>query len=228
MPWYYAGPDEKPVGPISTDELHARRRNDLVGPRTYIIEWDDETGAIGGWKFYSEFFPVVPAMAPLPPPPPSPVPTAPHHGPPPAPVAAPHGYYPPAPIAQPHPLFPSVGHAPAPVAPAVPPASPHGHYPARKTNSWCAWGLGLGITGFIFSFACLGIFIAVPALLICLTGFARVQSHPEQSGRGLAIAGGVLSLLAIIISLGLGAWLLPPILKNHEWSVTEQSSTNSE
>jgi hypothetical protein len=234
MPWYYAGPEEKPVGPVSTDELHARRRNGLLGSQTYIIEWNEEVGAVDGWKFYSEVFPVVPAMAPLPPPPPPPVsgPAGPH-GPPPAPglSAAPHAHYPPPSpgASQPHPLFPSAGHAPVPAAATFPhPASPHGHYPARRTNSWCAWGFGLGITGFVLSFACIGILIAVPALFVSLIGFAKVQSHREQSGRGLAVAGAVLSLLAIVISLGLGAWLLPPILKNHEWSVTEQSSTNSE
>jgi hypothetical protein len=174
-------------------------------------------------------------MAPLPPAPPAipaPVPTAPQV-PPPAPgfSAGPHGHYPSSPAAsQPHPLFPSAGHAPLPAAtPAFPhAASPHGHYPARKTNSWCAWGFGLGITGFVLSFACIGILIAVPALLVCVIGFAKVQSRREQSGRGLAVAGAVLSLLAIFISLGLGSWLIPPILKNHEWSVTEQSSTNSQ
>jgi cytochrome bd-type quinol oxidase subunit 2 len=143
--------------------------------------------------------------------------------------AAPHGYYPPSPaVAQPHPLFPSVGHAPVPVAPAFPPAaSPHGYYPPRRTNGWCAWGFGLGLTGFVLSIFCLGIFFAVPALLVSVIGFAKVQRQREQSGRGLAIAGVVLAVLAILISLGMGA-LLYPYLKNHEWSVTEQSSTNSE
>lgn len=233
MPWYYAGPEEKPVGPVSTEELHARRRNGLLGSQTYIIEWNEEVGAVDGWKFYSEIFPVVPPMAPLPPPPlPTPNPAGPH-GPPPVPghSAAPHAFYPPPSpaISQPHPLFPSAGHAPVPVATTFPhAAAPHGHYPPRKTNAWCAWGFGLGITAFILSFGCIGILVAVPALIICIIGFAKVQSHREQSGRGLAVAGGVLSLLAIVLSLALSAWLLPSILKNHEWSVTEQSSTNSE
>jgi hypothetical protein len=228
MPWYYAGPEETPVGPVSTEELHARRRSGLLSAQTYVIEWNDVVGAVGGWKFYSEIFPVVPPMGPLPMVPPAPPTTAPKSSP--GTTAGPHSYYPPPspPVSQPHPLFPSVGHAPAPVAPGVPNAAPHGQYPARKTNGWCAWGFGLGLAGFISSIFCVGLLLAVPALLICIIGFAKVQSRPEQSGRGLAVAGGVLALLAIIISLGLGAWLVPSFFKNHEWSVTEQSSTNSE
>jgi hypothetical protein len=108
-------------------------------------------------------------------------------------------------------------------------AGPHGYFPVRRTNSWCAWGFGLGIAGFILTFACgLGLLIAAPALLICILGFVQVQRHPDQSGRGLAVAGGILSALALLISIGFLAYAVPVMIKNHSWTVTEQSSSNSE
>jgi hypothetical protein len=138
--------------------------------------------------------------------------------------------HPPSPVPpQPHPLFPSAGHAPLPVAPAAYThgPGPHGLYPPRKTNAWCAWGFGLGIAAFVLSFLCVGVLFAVPALIISILGFAQVQRHREQSGRGLALAGAVLSLLAIVIAIVLAIAVIP-MMKVHEWSVTEQSSTNSE
>jgi hypothetical protein len=223
MPWYYAGPDQKPVGPVSLEELQARRRNDLVLPETYIIEWTYETGVVGTWRHYGDVFPQVPAAPALPPPPPVSIPPAPASPAPPIPAPAPLGVH----IPQPHPLFPSAAHAPLPGA--TPAAAPHAHYPTRRTNSWCAWGFGLGIASFIFSFACgLGLFLAVPGLIVSILGLVQIQRHAEQSGRGLAVTGGVLSVLALMIALGFAICFLPSLLKNHEWTVTEQSSTNSE
>jgi hypothetical protein len=226
MPWYYAGPDQKPVGPVSLEELQERRRNDLVLAETYIIEWTYETGVVGTWRHYGDVFPSVPP-APVLPPPPAAMAT-----PPPAPPAPASLLPPPAPlgvnIPQSHPLFPSAAHAPL-ASPTTPVAAPHGHYPVRKTNAWCAWGFGLGIAAFIFSFACgVGLFLAVPGLIVSILGLVQIQRHPDQSGRGLAVTGGILSVLALLIALAFAIWLIPQLMKNHEWTVTEQSSTNSE
>ena len=38
MPWYYAGPEAKPVGPLSVEELHARHLSGAVTAETYVIE----------------------------------------------------------------------------------------------------------------------------------------------------------------------------------------------
>ena len=216
MPWYYAGPEAKPVGPVSLEELHARRASGLVTGETYIIEHTGQAGGAGAWRRYREFFPQGVIVSSLPPVP-SPAPA----------VMAP----PPVPAPVTNPLFPSSGSAPAtpPPRPAytppVPPhAAPHAHYPTRITNACCAWGFGLGIAGFVLAFACgVGLLLAVPALVLCIVGFAQVQQRSEQSGRGLAVAGGLLALLALIISIAFLAWAVPTGIKEHEDSVRQNS-----
>jgi hypothetical protein len=188
------------------EELNARRLNGAITPDTYVIEHSGTPGAPGEWRRYRDVFPTTSYLPPLP-----------AAIPPPAPLIAPAA----------HPLFPSAAHAPS-VPAAFPPAAPHAHYPVRKTNAWCAWGFGLGIAGFLFSFACIGIFLAIPALVICLLGFAQVQKNRAESGRGLAVAGGILAVLGLLISLGLLAYFVPLAIKEHEQTATEQSSTNSE
>ena len=57
MPWYYAGPEAKPVGPLSVEELHDRRVSGVVGPDTYVIEHTGHGAANLAWKHYKEVFP---------------------------------------------------------------------------------------------------------------------------------------------------------------------------
>ena len=174
MPWYYAGPEAKPVGPISVEELHACRLRGTVKPETYVIEQTGKPAENLAWKPYQDIFPSSPSLPPLPPlAPPS------HLAPPPAPPAV-----------QPHPLFPSA----APVAtqhPVFPPgARPDPYYNVKPTNGWCAWGFGLVLAGFFFSFACgMGLLLALPSLLLCIVGLVQVHKHREEAGQGLAIAG---------------------------------------
>jgi len=213
MPWYYAGPESKPVGPLSLDELHDRRAQGIIKPETYIIEHTGQAGPDWSWKRYQELFP---SQAPSAPPTPSLTP----------PPAPPVGT--PLPKAAPHPLFPSA----APVAshaPVFPPsARPDPYYAVKPTNGWCAWGFGLGLAGFFFSFACLGIFLAVPSLLLCIVGLSQLRSHPEQGGHGLALWGLTLSILSLIISLAFIVWFAVPMIKSHQLTVTEQTSNDSE
>jgi hypothetical protein len=210
MPWFYAGPEAKPVGPVTLDELHACRVNGTVTPETYVIEQTGQPGENLGWKRYREVFPL--SLPPIPPPaavpPPAPAPT----------------------VAQPHPLFPSA--APAPTQhPAFPSAArPDPYYNhVKPTNTWCAWGFWLGLAGFFFSFACgVGVFPALLALPLCIVGLTKVHKHSEQAGQGLAVAGLILSGVALVISLVLILSLAVPILKAHGLTVTEQTSNDSE
>ena len=216
MPWYYAGPEAKPVGPVSLDELHAARASGVVKPETYVIEQTGQSMENLAWKRYQDVFPATASLPPLPPLPPAPTVT---------PLA------PTAPTTQAHPLFPS----------ATPVSTPHGvfppgarpdpyyHHATKPTNGWCAWGFGLGLAGFFFAFACgVGLLPALLAFPICIVGLAQVHKHREQGGQGLAIAGLILSGFALLISLIFIISLAMPILKAHGLTVTEQTSNDSE
>ena len=212
MPWYYAGPEAKPVGPVTLDELHACRVRGIVTPQTYVIEHTGQPGENWAWKHYQDIFPSSPSLPPLPPlSPPSQVTP------------------PPPPATPPHPLFPSAtpvstGHS------AFPPgARPDPYYNVKPTNGWCSWGFGLGLAGFFFSFACgIGLLLALPSLLLCIVGLAQVHKHREQAGQGLAIAGLILSGVALLISLIIILSLAIPMLKAHGITVTEQTTNDSE
>lgn len=208
MSWYYAGPEAKPVGPVSLEELQARRVNGLIAADTYVIEQTGQPGVVGTWRRYQEVFPPAASLPPLPLTHPPALP--------PAPPAA-------------HPLFPSAAAIPArlPVYPpnVLPHAAPHGHYPVHPMNACCAWGFGLGLAGFVLAFVCgIGLLLSAPALIICILGFAQVQQRRDQSGGGLAIAGGVLALIGLIISIAILAYVVPLAIKEQQLSLKTQNS----
>jgi hypothetical protein len=211
MPWYYAGPEAKPVGPVTLDELHACRVNGTVSPETYVIEHTGQPGENLAWKRYKDIFPSSPSPPPVPP------------------VPAPPTMAPAPPASQPHPLFPSA----APVSgqhPVFPSTTrPDPYYNVKPTNGWCGWGFGLGLAGFCLSFICgIGLFPALLALPLCIVGLAQVHKNRDQSGQGLAVAGLVLSGVALLISLIFILSLAIPVLKAHGLTVTEQTSNDSE
>jgi hypothetical protein len=209
MPWYYAGPESKPVGPVTLEELRARHLSGIVSSETYIIEHGDRPIENWSWKRYREVFPT--NLPPVPPPaavPLSPAPAVP------TPAAA-------------HPLFPSA--APAQHSVFPPGARPDPYYNVKPTNGWCAWGFGLGLFSFFLAFACgVGLLPALLAFPLCIVGMVQVHQHREQAGQGLAVAGLILSGLALLISLIFIISLAVPILKAHGLTVTEQTSNDSE
>ena len=241
--WYYAGPDAKPNGPVSLEELQARRSQGVILPDTYVIEHAGATGVVGGWRHYREVFPDQPTLPPLPGGSP---PVLPLQTPPPiVPPLASHSAqaldakqlnYPSAAPSAAHPLFPSAGQAPtapyhpAPTPPAypsnIPPhAAPHGHYPTFPTNKACAWGFGLGLAGFLLSFFCgVGVVLAAPAIVLCILGLVQVQYRRNESGAGLAICGGALAVMGLIISIVLISYFGPSVERViHEQMSTQQS-----
>jgi hypothetical protein len=220
MPWYYAGPEAKPVGPVTLDELHACRLRGIVKPETYVIEHTGQPSENWAWKHYQDIFPSSPGQPPLPPFPSTPAMT-------PAPPV--HAPAIPSPVMAPHPLFPSA----APVSnrqPVFPPgARPDPYYQVKPTNGWCAWGFGFALAGLFFSLACgIGLLLALPSFFICIVGLTQVHKNRGQAGQGLAVAGLILSGIALVISLIFIISVSIPILKAHGLTVTEQTSNDSE
>jgi hypothetical protein len=214
MPWYYAGPEAKPVGPISAEQLHDLRATGTITPETFVIEHTGPGAADLAWKRYGELFSAAP-----PPPPPS------------APPPPPPAFLPPSPIPVPppaHPLFPSS----SPVAGAYPvypsPGYSPVHPPAKPTNGWCAWGFGLSLLGFFFAFCGIGVIPALISVILCIVGLVQVSKNREQAGQGLAIGGLIFSAIGLIIAVILIACLAAPMLKAQGITVTEQTSNDSE
>jgi hypothetical protein len=208
MPWYYAGPDAQPVGPVSVEELHARRLNGTILPETYVIEHTGHPQENWAWKHYREVFPT--NLAPVHPPLPPPV------------------VVPPVPPPAPHPLFPSAGPSNYPPVPHSP-TGPDSYYKIKPTNKWCGWGFGLAFASCFFSLFCgIGLFLALPALFFSIVGLAQVHKNREQAGVGLGIAGLCLSSVALLISLICILYLAIPIIKAHEQTTTEQTSNDSD
>jgi len=232
MPWYYAGPEAKPVGPISVEELHACRVRGTISPETYIIEQKGQPGEAIAWKRYREFFPASPSLPPIPTLPPVPF------VPPPAPTPQPQAIPPTAILPQvslpqagaPHPLFPSAAPVPTqhPIFASGPRPDPYYNRP-HPTNGWCTWGFWLGLASFVFALACgLGIFMAPIAIVLCIVGLAQVHSHREQAGQYQAIWGIILAFIALVIAAIMIYAVDFRIMKAHGLTVTEQTSNDSE
>jgi len=213
MPWYYAGLDAKPVGPIALEELHARRVNGTISPETYVIEYVGQPNDSRAWKRYREVFPSSSSLSvALPPPPPVPA-------------------MPPIPTVQPHPLFPSAASAHS-QPPGFPPAGPHSHlYPQGRTNPWCSWGFGLSLASLILLLPTCGltVFIAIPALFVSIMGLVKVRHDHSQTGRNLALSGLFLSGATLVLTVIIAAVAIPAILKGRgQITTTEQSTNDSE
>lgn len=206
MPWFYAGPEAKPVGPLSLDELHARRLNGTLSPETYVLERTGQPNESLAWKRYADVFPTSPNLPPLPP------------------LSSLSQPQPAVSTPSPHPLFPSAASTPGPLHSSTPLPNPH-YYPVRKTNLYCSWGFGLGVAAFFLSFACgVGVLPAIPALFACIMGLMQVHQHRDQAGQRRAIAGLLLSSFALLISVILILTLSIRLIKEREQTTTEQTS----
>jgi hypothetical protein len=216
MPWYYAGSEAKPVGPVTLDELHAKRVSGVISPETYIIEQTGQPDPSWTWKRYREIFPTSPSLPPIPTIPASPEAQA-------QPTAATS-----APV---NPLFPSAAAGPATPSPfpAAQLQRPDPYYATKETNSSCSWGFGLGLASpFLLPFCGLGVLLAFASIFLSIRGMLQLRHHREQSGHGLAIAGFLFSGLTLIVTLLALALLVPNAVTFHEQTTTEQTSNDSE
>jgi hypothetical protein len=213
MSWYYVGPDAKPVGPISLEELQARRSSGAIGQDTYVIE-APAGSAPKEWRRFRDVFPPAPTLPPLP-------------------AAA---------SASPAPASPTMG-VPHPIFPVTPPAvpSPGGpvftgshpstyHLPPSRTNGWCSWGFGLGLASLLGLVFCgTGALLIIPGLVVSVIGLIQVSQHREQHGRSLAVTGIILSLLSLFCVVAFIVWIA---ISGH-WNsslqmTTEQTSNDSD
>ncbi len=223
MPWYYAGPEAKPVGPVSLEELHARRISGAILPETYIIEDTGQPDPARAWKRYRDVFPANPGLPPIP----SAVSALPV---PPQPMALLPPPTPPVPGVTPaaHPLFPSAGgpgHHPV----FTTPHGPDPYYSTQKPHSWCAWSLGLGIASpFLIPFCLLGTMMALVSIFMGVGGMAQLHGHKGQPGRAYAVTGILVSLVTLIITLVVVTAIAWPVIKAHEQTTTEQTSNDSQ
>lgn len=92
----------------------------------------------------------------------------------------------------------------------APPASPAPFPPprygaARRTNAFATAGLVFGILSITGGFCCCyGLPFNLLGLVFSLIGLAQINSNPElYDGKGMAIAGIVLSLLGLLLMLGM-------------------------
>jgi hypothetical protein len=90
--------------------------------------------------------------------------------------------------------FPPAPAAPAPIAP-VPSAFPQ----ERKTNPLAITGMILGITSITVGLCCCsGLPFSVSGLICSLIALSQLKQNPQQAGRGMAIAGLVLSIVGLV------------------------------
>jgi hypothetical protein len=88
---------------------------------------------------------------------------------------------------------------PPPIAPPPGPISTAG--PTAKTNSYAKAGMIFGILSLVC--CCCGFPLGVLGLVFSLIGLSQINAHPElYAGRGMAIAGIVLSSVSLLLVAG--------------------------
>jgi len=77
--------------------------------------------------------------------------------------------------------------------------------PRPRNNSFAVAGLTLGILGMTVGLCCCyGFPFSIPGLICSVMGLNKIKQDPvNEQGRGLAIAGLVLSIVAIVLGIGL-------------------------
>jgi hypothetical protein len=77
--------------------------------------------------------------------------------------------------------------------------------PRPRNNSYAVAGLTLGILGMTVGLCCCyGFPFSIPGLICSTIGLNKIKQDPvNEQGRGLAIAGLVLSIVAIVLGIGL-------------------------
>jgi hypothetical protein len=99
------------------------------------------------------------------------------------------------------------------IRPPLPGASTAGQMP--KTNSFATAGLIFGILSVT---CCCGCPFNILGLVFSLIGLSQINRHPElYEGRGVAIAGLILSAASLVLGFGLALLKLALHPENFEW-----------
>ncbi len=102
------------------------------------------------------------------------------------------------------------------IGPPRPGASMAGSWP--KTNSFATAGLIFGILSVTCFCGCCGCPFNIFGLVFSLIGLSQINRHPElYEGRGLAIAGLILSAASLVLGFGLALLNLALHPENLEW-----------
>jgi hypothetical protein len=109
------------------------------------------------------------------------------------------------------------------------PPSLDAHAPIVRTNKWCAWGFGLGLGSVLGIFACgIGALLAPFGFIVSIVGLTRVQQRHEETGRGMAIAGVLLSSFTLLLTLIVILSVTIPMIRAHERTATEETTNDSQ
>ena len=98
----------------------------------------------------------------------------------------------------------------APVPPSIPPSYAPTHAPVvtAPTNGNAITGLILGILS--VTCVCAGLPVGAIGVIFSCIALSQLSHNPGQKGRGIAIAGLILSIVGVMISLGYGVFALFP------------------
>jgi hypothetical protein len=84
-------------------------------------------------------------------------------------------------------------------APALVPGPITAPQPAARTNTLALTGMILGICSLLFACCCFGLPFNVAGLLCSVIGLVQIHNDPaREQGKGLAVAGLILSLTSIL------------------------------
>lgn len=91
------------------------------------------------------------------------------------------------------------------VAAAAPPSPPGpiSMAPAPRNNSYALWAMILGILSLTFGLCCCyGLPFSVPGIICSTMAFSQIKRDPlTQQGKGMAMAGLILSILSILVAI---------------------------
>jgi hypothetical protein len=92
----------------------------------------------------------------------------------------------------------------APVAPAPLPTLPTAAAAPVKTNAMAVTGFILGILSITGCICCYGFPCNIVGLILSIVGLNQINANPNtETGKGMAIAGIILSALGLLIGIGL-------------------------